>query len=162
MLLLIWIALLGCDYTVPLLSTPTADIDGSALGLWQRTKDDGSTEELLVLPLSRKEYLVSYPAGNATSMFAKACLWHSGTMTLVQLNWFGTAKAESPKDKRTYQFAAYTVAGDEIRIRLLNTKVVNKDIGSSEALLKAIEENKSNPSLFRQKMLFKKVTTGNR
>ena len=33
--------LVGCDYTVPLVKTPDADIDAAVVGLWQRSWDDG-------------------------------------------------------------------------------------------------------------------------
>ncbi len=148
--------LLGCDYTVPLVTTPDLDIDTSVVGLWQRTMDDGQSESLLILPLSEKEYLVSFPCGAKDAMFARACFWRGSGMLLVQLDWFGTAQAKIPEDNRTYQFASYSVEGDAIQIRLLNTEVVNKDIGSSEELVKAIADNKTNPSLFGEKMLFKK------
>ena len=78
-------------------------------------------------------------------------------MLLVQLDWFGTAQAKLPEDNRTYQFASYSVEGDGIRIRLLNKDIVNKDVGSSEELVKAISDKKTNPSLFCEEMLFKKV-----
>jgi hypothetical protein len=35
--------------------------------------------------------------------------------------------------------------------------VVNKDIGSSKDLIKAIADNKTNSNLFRDEMLFKKM-----
>lgn len=157
MLVVICLVLAGCDYTVPLVSTPTIDIDRSVIGLWQKSKDGGQAEDLLVLPLSGKEYLVSFPSGTKHAMFARACLWRGEGMTLVQLNWYGTALAKLPEDNRTYQFASYSVKGDEMRIRLLNKDVVKKDIGSSEELVKAIANNKSNSYLFRDEMLFKKV-----
>ena len=52
--------LIGCDYTIPLVTKPNISIDKSLLGLWQTKGDDGKTLQLLVLPLDDKEYLVSY------------------------------------------------------------------------------------------------------
>lgn len=157
MLFVICLVFAGCDYTVPLVNTPTIDIDRSAIGLWQRAKDDGQIERLLVLPFSEKEYMVSFPASSKDSMFARGCLWQGAGVTLVQVDWFGTARAKLAEDNRTFQFASYSLEKDAIRIRLLNTDVVNKNITSSEELVKAIKNNTTNPNLFRDEMVFKKV-----
>jgi hypothetical protein len=149
--------LAGCEYTVPLVKTPKIDIDKSVVGLWERSKDNGQTESLLVLPLSPKEYMVSFPAGSKGAMFARGCLWRRAGMTLVQLDWFGTAKAKLAEDDRTFQFASYSLEGDEARIRLLNADIVSKDIKSSKKLAKAIVSNKDKPDLFRNAMVFRKV-----
>jgi hypothetical protein len=147
----------GCEYTVPLVTTPSIDIDRSVIGLWQRTGDDGKTESLLVLPLGQRECLVSYPAGSTEAMFGRGCLWRRGDMTLVQLDWFGTAQAKLPDDNRTFQFVEYEIAADTLRVRLLNADIVSKDLKTSTELARAIESNKNNRDLFRDEMVFKKV-----
>lgn len=76
---------------------------------------------------------------------------------LVQLDWFGNARARLPDDSRTFPFASYAVEGDAMVVRLLNPDVVTKDVPSSAALAKAIADNKDNPNLFRDKMVFQKV-----
>ena len=149
--------LVGCDYTVPLVKTPEMGIDSGIVGLWQRSKEDGQMESLLVLPLSKQEYMVSFPAGSKDAMFARACLCRSADKTLVQLEWFGTAQAKLPEGNRVFQFAAYSVAGDTITIRLLNADLVKKDAKSSAELAGAIADNKDKPDLFRNEMVFKKL-----
>ncbi|NOY79609.1 MAG: hypothetical protein GXP31_01260 [Kiritimatiellaeota bacterium] len=152
-------ALAGCEYTVPLVETPKIDIDRSVVGVWQRVKDGGRTENLLVLPLSGQEYLVSFPAGSKTAMFARGCLWRGVGLTLVQLDWFGTARAKLPEDNRTFQYACYTVEADTVRIRLLSSDVVPKDVASSAELVEVIARHKDDPALFRDEMLFRRVRT---
>ena len=149
--------LAGCDYTVPLLTTPNTDIDATAVGLWKRSTADGKTESLLVLPLNKQEYLVVFPVGSKDALFARGCLWSNPVTTLVQLDWFGTAEGSLPADNRTFQFVSYAVEGDSIKVRLLNPTVVTKDVKSSDALVKAITDNKDNPDLFRDEMVFQKV-----
>jgi hypothetical protein len=149
--------LAGCDYTVPLVKTPDAEIDTSVVGRWQRTGSDGKVESLLVLPLGKKEYLVAFPAGSEDAMYARGCIWRSGSLQLVQLNWFGTARGNLPDDNRTFQYASYAVAGDSITVRLLNPNVVSKDSSSSDALAKAIADNRDNPGLYRDSMVFQKA-----
>lgn len=149
--------LVGCDFTVPLVKTPELAIDKSVLGLWQRSKEDGQTEQLLVLPLDEREYLVSFPSGSKEAMYARACLCRVADKTLVQLKWFGTAEANLPEDNRVFQFATYSITADKITIRLLNSEVVKKDVASTEELTKAIVANRDNPKLFGEGMVFTKV-----
>ena len=149
--------LAGCEYTVPLVSNPETEIDRSILGLWQTAKEDGQTDQLLVLPLDKREYLVSYPSGAKDAMFARACLCRTDGKELVQLKRFGSAQAELPENNRVFQFVTYSVKGDTITVRLLNSEVVNKDVASTKELAKAIADNKDNPSLFREAMVFTKV-----
>ena len=68
MFVAVYVMLAECDYTVPLVNTPEIDIDRSVVGLWQRSREDGKTESLLVLPLNKHEYMVSYPAGSKDAM----------------------------------------------------------------------------------------------
>ncbi len=158
MLICVTCALLaGCDYTVPLVKAPDAEIDAAVVGLWQRSREGGKKESLLVLPLNKQEYLVVFPVDSKEAMFARGCLWHSAAITLVQLDWFGTAEGKLPEDNRTYQFVSYAIKGDSIRLRLLNPDVVAKDVTSSDALAKAIADNKDNPERFRDEMVFQKA-----
>ncbi len=157
MLFVFCLMLAGCDYTVPLVKTPEIEIDESVVGLWERSRDDGPSERLLILPLDQHEYMVSYPAGSQDAMFARGCLWHEADMTLVQLDWFGTAAARLPDDNRTFQFVTYTVEGDRISVRLLNADIANQDIVSSQDLAKAITLNRANPDLFREAMVFTRI-----
>lgn len=147
----------GCEYTVPLVKTPKLGIDSSVVGLWQRTKENKQKESLLVLPLNKQEYMVSFPAGSKGAMFARACLVRTADKTLVQLEWIGTAQGKLPEGNRVFQFAAYSVVGDTITVRMLNADVVKKDVKSTDELAKAIADNKDKPNLFRDKMVFTKV-----
>jgi hypothetical protein len=158
MLMCVVVGLLaGCDYTVPLVRTPDRAIDTAIVGLWQRTGADGKVEQLLVLPLSDVEYLVVFPAGSTDAMFARGSLWHGAALTLVQLDWFGTAQGKLPEDNRTFQYALYTVASEILTVRLLNPDVVAKDIASSDALAREIANNEGHSNLFRNEMVFQKA-----
>ncbi|MBU0714054.1 MAG: hypothetical protein KJ964_01690 [Verrucomicrobia bacterium] len=149
--------LVGCEYNVPLVKTPELGIDSAVVGLWQRSKEDGQKERLLVLPLNKQEYMVSFPAGSKDAMFARACLCQAADMTLVQLEWIGTAPGRLPENNRVFQFATYSVVGDTITVRMLNADVVNKDVKSTAELAKAIADNKDKPDVLKDKMVFTKV-----
>jgi hypothetical protein len=150
-------ALAGCDYSVPLAEKPAQPVDKALVGVWEQTTDQGEVQRLLVLPLGKAEYLVSFPAGSKDAMFARACLCKAADLTLVQLDWFGTARGGVPDNSRVYQFASYTVTGDTLKGRLLNADVVDRDAASSAALSALIEANQASPRLFRDEMIFTKV-----
>lgn len=150
-------ALGGCDYTTPLVATPEIEIDQALVGLWQSTKPGEPADKLLILPLNPREYLVSYPAGKDDAMFGRGCLWRGAGLTLVQLDWFGTARAALPEDRRTFQFAAYTVAGGQLSVRLLNADLVKNDVQTPDELAKAIAAHKNDAALFREALLFKQI-----
>jgi len=157
LLMILCCLLVSCEYTVPLVKKPTIDIDRSIVGLWQRPAKDGKMEHLLVLPLDKQEYLVSYPSTSDEAMFARACLGRVKGMTLVQLKWFGTAQALVPDDDEVYQFASYSVTGNKLTVSLLNSGVIPKDVASTEALVKAIAANKAATNLFRDSMVFTRI-----
>jgi len=157
MLVALFGLLIGCEYIVSLVTTPEIDIDRSIIGLWQRLKEEGQIEKIFVLPLGKKEYLVSFPAGSEDAMFGRACLCRVSGKMLFQIEWFGTAKAELPKDNRVFQFGDYSLAGDMLTVRMLNSILISKDISSSADLAKAIAGNAENPKLFKDKMVFRKV-----
>jgi len=149
--------LAGCDYTVPLVKTPDLDIDKAVLGLWENTAANGQNERLLILPLSAREYLVSFPAGGPDSMFARACLYRRAGQTLVQLEWIGTAQGKLAEDDRKFQFAEYSITNQMLRIRLLNPEAVSKEASSAEALAKALSENTGATNLYRDALTYRKV-----
>ena len=141
--------LVGCDYKVPLAETAELPVDAALVGSWERTTQQGEKQRLLVLPLGKNEYLVSFPARAKDAMFARAALCKTGTLTLIQLAWFGTAQGATPEDGRIFQYASYTLADGTLKGRLLNADVVDRDVSSAAALSAAIEANRDNPKLFR-------------
>lgn len=147
----------GCEFTVPLVDKPAVDINPALLGIWQRTQEDGKVEKLLILPLSEREYLVSWPASVEDALFARACLTSAGDTPLAQLRWFGSAKGELMEDDRVYQFATYAVDDQKLTIRMLNADLVGRDAPSTEALIAAIARHKAAPDLFLESMVFHKV-----
>ena len=157
MIAIICLVLAGCDFTVSLSDSPEMAIDSRTTGLWETMKSNGYTERLLVLPLNKREYLVAWPKGGTTELYARAHLFQLSGKTLVQLEWFGNSDGVVPDDNRIYQYASYEISGDELVIQMLNPDVVGKDFQSSNELAGSIEANMDNPALFRDKTTYKKV-----
>jgi hypothetical protein len=154
----LWLA--GCDYETPLVTKPALDIDRALVGLWGKpAASPGAVEHLLVLPLDPREALVVYPAGAQDAMFARATLWRQDDLTLMQLNWFGTARATLPTDRRTFQYAAFDLAGDTLTVRLLNRDTVKPAGASADDLAQAIRAGRGNPASFRDAFVFKRSPT---
>ena len=150
-------ALAGCDYTVPLAKAPSMDADASLVGLWERIGENGQPESLLVLPLGKQEYMVSYPAAAKDGMFARACLVRCAGRTLAQIEWIGSARGTRPDDGRLWQFAAFERSGEKLKVRMLNADTVSRDVKTTEELAAAVEKNKESPDLFRSEMVFTKA-----
>ena len=150
-------ALAGCDYTVPLAKAPSMDADTSLVGLWERIGENGQPESLLVLPLGKQEYMVSYPAAAKDGMFARACLVRCAGRTLAQIEWIGSARGKLPDDGRLWQFASYERSGDRLKVRMLNADTVSRDVKTTEELAAAIGKNKDSADLFRAEMVFTKA-----
>ncbi|MDD5261107.1 MAG: hypothetical protein PHD76_04590 [Methylacidiphilales bacterium] len=152
------ILLAGCDYTAPLVKTPSEDIDKTVVGQWQRElKESNKSEKLLVLALDSKEYLVVYSTEHGNTIYARGCLCHAAGLTFVQLKWFGNGQAEAPDDNRVYQFVGYSVAGNKLTVRMLNPDVVKRDAATSEELAREILAAKDNPHRFKEEMVFTKA-----
>ncbi len=154
---LICLFISACDFTVPLSGKPELLIDERAVGLWERTKEDGKTERMLVLPISEHEYFLSWPEAAPTELYAKAHLFEFSDRTLVQLKWFGNSNGTVPDNDVVWQVAAYSIAEDTLEVRLLNPDVTGKDHKTTAELALAVESNMNNPLLFRDNWVFKKI-----
>ncbi len=147
----------GCDFTAPLVTAPSIPMDQSLTGLWQSAQSGGPADKLLLLPLGSNEMLVSYPAGKEDAMFARACLWQGAGLTLVQLQWLGTARGVLPQDQRVFQFASYKIEDGRLSARLLNAEIVPKDAQTAGELARAIEKLREDKNLFRPALEFKRI-----
>jgi len=149
--------LAGCDYSVPLVETPSISRDDAVLGSWEKRLVNGELQRLLILPMDDREYLVVFPAKSKNAMFSRAALWSGPWGKWAQLDWLGTEDGEIPENDLTYQFAMYTVDEDELIIQLLNPDIVSGKKKSALEIEKSIVENHNHPRLFREAMIFRKV-----
>ena len=149
-------ALPACEYTTALVTTPEIEIDAAALGLWRSAAD--AERAVLILPLNPRECLVAITAENDETMYGHVLLARVGALTLAQLRWIGGGSGEIPEDgQAVYQYAAYSVEGDALTFRLLNSDVVSKDLATADALRDAIEAATDDPNLFREAQTLTRV-----
>lgn len=160
LLMFVCLHLAGCDFTVPLAGVSETAIDIQAVGLWERTRQDGTTENLLVLPLNQHEYIIAWPKGGSRELFTRARLIEFSGKTLVQLQWLGTSDGAVADDDRIYQIAAYHIKDSDLEIRLLNPGVVGKNHSSAADLASAIEARSDHPDLFRDGLRFHRAGNG--
>lgn len=151
------LSLVGCDFKVPLCTTPDTAIDPALLGVWECAEQGGKVDRLLVLPMGAREYLVSYPAGGEHAMFARACGVTLDQQPLVQLNWLGNAEGARPDDSRTFQYAGYVVTGGVLRVRMLNAEVLNREAATRRELIRSFRAHRADESCFKEEMVFRKV-----
>jgi hypothetical protein len=129
------------------------------IGLWKRTDKDGENEKLLVLPLTAEKYLVSYPSNSQNAMFAKASKSKVDNLTLIQLEWIGTAEGIIPDGNLVFQFLRFKLSDKSrnLSLKLLNPKTVGKNFKSSEELKNSIIKHIDNSKLFRKTIHFRKT-----
>lgn len=155
-LLFLFVFLVGCEYSVSLTESPDLEIDKAVLGLWERTVDGDRVENVLVLPLDEKEYLVFYSEKHS-GLYARAGLVKIGDKTLVQIKWLGTSEGGLPDSDDVYQYATYDVNADSLTVQLMNSGLISTGIKTTEALTKAVQDNLNNPEFVKEAMVFTKV-----
>ncbi len=153
----ICLLLVGCVYEVPLATESQQDVNKALLGKWQTTAAEGAVQELLVLPLGAKEYLISYPSNAKDALFFRAFVAQTGAVPIMQFQLLGAATGELPDGPRVYHFGTFRLDGPQLVLRLIDPEVVSKDVTSTEALTKAIAGQRENPALFAEPTTFQRL-----
>jgi hypothetical protein len=136
----------GCDgeYLVPITSGPTRKIDQRLLGNW--VSKDG-TDKVKVRKLDDSVYVVSFN-GDLFRAF------HSdvGKTSFVSLQDLESAD-------RKYAYMAFKLSDDgkQLDVRVVDTKVIPKELKDSASVQKLLKKNLENPSLFGDEGQFTKV-----
>ncbi|MDX9866887.1 MAG: hypothetical protein RBT78_03075 [Kiritimatiellia bacterium] len=142
----------GCDYAVPLAENPDRPIDPALAGLWSHTDGKGETTRLLVLPLSKQEYLIVYPANHPEPLYFRACHCAAGDLSLIQLTWLGAGNGGTPeKTDRLYAYATYEARPDRLAWRMVNPEVIKPEsVNTPQALRAALLANRQHPDLLKE------------
>jgi hypothetical protein len=137
------LAFTGCQYDVPITSSPTRKVQEQLLGDW--TSADGK-ENLKLRSLDDSIYIVYYDG----DLFRA---YHSDIagmpLTTVQ-------DLNSTDRKYAYVIWKLSADGKNLRLRNINDKVVPKEIKDSAMVVALLTKNASNPELFGEEMEFKK------
>jgi hypothetical protein len=157
LLLCACVALLGCDYQVPLCQEPSGPRELDLVGAWERDTAPGETESLTIMPLHQREY-IALLKNRSASLVARAYPCRMGDQHLMQLQWLGSEKGLIPPGEPAYQIASYTVDGSNLTVRLLNPDVVSADATNSFELIEALAAQTGHPSLFRSPLVYRQRT----
>ncbi len=162
-LIIIFAAMLiisGCEYQEPLAEKQNLPIDESLIGQWNAVPDSSDTspvnDRIVVLKLSGTEYLVHYYTGSG-SMYFRAYPLKVGNIECLQLQLLGYQDGKLARDDAPFQVAKYTVSGDIVEIRMMNTSVVSPKLGSNAAMREAFLKNQANDTLFRDPGKFRRA-----
>jgi len=155
------LALSACVFDVPLVTEHSIPLDEALLGLWEALPDDSDLSDepdrLLVLKFSNTEYLVEH-RGAGSSIFFRAYLVEVAGVRAVQLQVLGdNVEPVGQGEPDLYSVVAYELAEDELTITELNTKLVDKDLPSSEALRQAVTAHKDAEDLFMDPLTYRKI-----
>jgi len=148
--------LCGCDYEIPLVTQPSENIDPKLYGTWIHQRSNEEEQQLLILPMSTCEVLVVYPVNTKETMYGRCAIWSPDELDLFQINWFGKADGSLPPNKRTYQYAAWSLNGNTLNVHLLNPQLIEPSIASATQMADKIISNVAEPNLFREVMVFKR------
>lgn len=158
------LSFVGCQYLAPLSMEHTIAIDPSVVGLWEEVpegdKPSDPDDRMLILKYSETEYLVHYPIRKDDGYY-RVYPVKVDDISCVQIQLIGTADGDVKKGERKYQVATYTVSGNELEIKTLNTDLVNKYLKDTASIREAFLKNKDNKDLFTNPGRFRRVKIKN-
>jgi hypothetical protein len=161
-LAIILLCVAACEYQEPLSEKQNISIDPALLGLWEpapeKNEPKPAGEWILALKYSDTEYMIHYRTGS-DSMYFRAYPLKVGDLFCMQLQLIGNANGPLAKGEPAYQVASFTLTGDEVTIRMMNTSVVGRGL-AGPALREAFLKNAKNTDLFREPVKFKRVKKG--
>lgn len=135
----------GCDgdYAVPITSGPTRKIDQRLLGNW--VSKDG-TDKMKVRRLDDSIYIVAYNGDLFRGFHSDV-----GKTPFVSLQDIETAG-------RKYSYLTYKLSdnGERLDVRVVDTKVIPKDLKNSASVQRLLTKNSENSGLFGDEGQFTK------
>ena len=150
----------GCEYQEPLAEKQNLPIDESLVGQWNALPDSNDTspvqDRIIVLKLSGTEYLVHYYTGSG-SMYFRAYPLKVGNIECLQLQLLGYQDGRLARNDAPFQVAKYTVSGDIVEIRMMNTSVISPKLAGNDEIREAFIKNQANDKLFREPGKFRRA-----
>lgn len=147
----ILILLAGCIYEAPLNSKPTRPVDPQFAGDW-RGVDDRSNK-IFIRVFDKKQYAVTTVDGKSVNCYRVFSSDLDG-LRLANVQDLAPGNADNGK----WAFFDYRLdAKGRLVIRMINNKVILPDLKTTGQLRKAIKENRKNPALFLEELVYVKV-----
>jgi hypothetical protein len=146
--------LMACVYDAPLVATAELPIDPAVLGIWQALPTDaddaGPGERLVVTQASPKEYAIVHIDGESAIYF-RGWLAEVEGIRFVQLQITGDEHGPAGAAE-TDRFAVvrFQLQGGELVMTALNTRYVDANLPTTEALQQAFAKNRDHPDLFAE------------
>lgn len=134
-----FLALLGCEYDVPITSEPTRKIETTVLGDWTRTdwtKAD-CKDRMKVRKYDHSSYIISY---NGDLYRA----WHSD---IADTPFITVQNLDSAERKYSYFIWTLSDSGKAITLHLINPDLFPKDTQDSATVVKILGANVGNSKL---------------
>jgi hypothetical protein len=138
---LLWVA--GCQYDVPITSSPTRKVEPGLLGDWRSL--DGK-EDLRVRRLDESTYVVYYDGDLFRAYHSD--VGNTPVATVQDLN----------SNDRKYAYVVWKLSDDgkTLRLRNVNDKVIPKETKDSVTVIALLTKNARNPELFGEQIEFTK------
>lgn len=136
--------LAGCDYDVPLTSTPTHKVDTTLLGDWVGVGDDSARLNLRQLDDSTYIAITDGEAYRA---------YHSDFAGLPFVSIQDLNSADRKYCIYTWKLAA---AGRQLVLRRLNTKIVPENVADTATLQRLVNQHLADPKLLSEELIFRR------
>jgi hypothetical protein len=135
------IALAGCIYEVPITAKPTRKVDERLLGDW--TSKDGK-EKMNVRKVDDFTYIVLFE-----DEFYRA--YHSD---VAKTPFVSVQNIDSDERKYSYMTWKLSEDGNQLGLRMIDTKLIPKETKSSAAIRKLLTKHLDDPELLEEEALF--------
>ena len=149
----------ACEYKVPLTTEHVIPVDTAVLGHWDYVPgpdENADDTHIRIMRFSDTEYLVHYFEDDG-ELYVRAYLARIEDLELVQLELIGDDDGPTEVDEEElYNVARYHLEDGQLKISLLNSELVDDDIGDSALLVSALLTHRDHPELFGTPGTFKR------
>jgi len=142
-LILCCLALIGCEFEVPITSSPTRKVDERLLGDW--ISKDGK-DKMKVRRLDDFIFILSYNGD----------LFRAFHSEVAKTPFVSVQDIDSPDRKYSYVSWKLSEDGKRLGLKVVSDKVIPKETKDSASVQKILEKNLQNPELLGDEEQFTK------
>jgi hypothetical protein len=137
------LAFAGCNYEVPITSSPTRKVQERLLGNW--TSSDGK-EEMRIRRLDDSIYIVYYDGD----------LFRAYHSDIAEIAFVSVQDLNSADRKYAYIVWKLSEDGRHLSLRNVSDKVIPKETKDSATVVALLTKNADNPELFGEEIEFRR------